>query len=1491
MSIFKLLSLLHLKRMILCYIFINFTINCSAQEFYYSNNRQISLYQDRSTLAIWLNNGVSIDIDTIEPANLTSKIYLERKNLILLEFSEELSENFQASSLGIDQANIRCEQFGSAYADGYKVLLTPRVMYRLNTYFTTPTDYFSDKLSQYSGTESDFKYNIHIVEFSDVESALSFSNEIYESGYVRYAHPCMITRPELSNDPLYPLQYQMDNSLGFDCHAEDAWAISTGSPDITVAIFDSGGEAHEDIVDELGNSRMLPGFNNIWLLPEPGDDDTGWIYGIPNPINNSFDGNGHGMACAGIIGASHNNIGVRGIAPQVKLMPVNIFYGYQLTDFGETVLAYYLAAEEGADVISNSWGFDSAEIQWDALDEALSDITNTGRDGLGCVIVFSSGNTPGGVNYPATHPDVIAVGALAPNGQLADYSQYGPELDLVAPSSATLEVGSVATTDRMGVVGYSNSNYTQTFGGTSAACPLVAGIASLVLSENPDMTEAEVRERLYCSATNLFDPILYGHGLVNAHKALLGCESYCSASVTFNDEVPLVVQNQSLAIDENMNFQHPIIVGSGGYLSFTTSVIQFGPNAKIIVKDGGALHASDGVTLTSACDQMWPGIEVWDDPTISGYGSVNLDGTHIENAHIGVAFGQPRDLSELTDFLDANGQPTHMYYSQSWKNYSQHGVFIFCSFTNCGIGINIPGSVIAFPKSGLDLLIEGCSFSTGYSTTAGNSGILDFRYGLEAPMPFPNIDYPWYGSANSETRGAIGVCVKGIQRFNNFTSNTFNNLECGVRGINAYFHISDCAFDNIQYGIFMDQAIMNGISVVHSIGNAENEVWGQSIDGCVFRNFFDPNPADASDLFRFPQTHHWFGQSYNGIDQLYSNTAAVRLDNMPDMKLTDNFFGFDDQDVDPSVNVNGIYLNNCSNLSVHTNNQFIGLQRGVIVLDSDNYWWGKSFVGQADLTDDGNRFIDCLQDVATGKDNFNFLLRCNSFSHVLQGTFWANKGVLGNQGSDPEIITDATTGAGNQFFPQNESGYILDSQRLIYSEPLISGSMYEDLSVDHIFEDFESGDPLIIEGLQEELEMAQTNFLYYYHGEEELLNRFRPDVITGSNGIPVPLTIDYDPNSSCDSPYNIIGDDDNSNEVLFWNSQDIASKLDRETDKLEALQASLDNYHTTTYDMLEAIYGGISNQQELKEFLKMNSPLSTSVLEAYMLNYNVPSVYLQEVLNINSVIDARLHALFIDKTESMPDVIRGQLRSVYLLNPEVQTMAKLRRRIIEYSKIYKAIIQSEVEHLLIDREFQDAKNLLADFEGIYPKVMQLDVLLMERNLTAAKNYLLSWEAENEDIEYWIEMKKNQLGWITNGAPRMEDLSECFNLKDLNPSNISYSQALGIIHSFGYTTPMIIPNPELQSEKRRFEYYGPFKISEVAVYPNPASDYIRIHMQTHGILHITLYDHLGSIAECFTISKSQEDGLIELGDMPAGAYNYSITQEDVVLAKGSLIIMK
>lgn len=325
---------------------------------------------------------------------------------------------------------------------------------------------------------------------------------------------------DVPNDPLFELQWPLANREGAgDVGALEAWRYTRGSPDIVVAVLDDGVQLdHPDLAANIA----APGRN----------------FGDGAPLG---DGGGpvtaadrHGTAVAGIVAArGDNGLGISGICPLCRLLPVRV----EGASNEGLAAAFRYAAEQGADVITNSWGYDAQRrLAADAaLGAEIRRVAEQGRDGRGLLIVFATSNDAVDVCSGedadiSALSSVLAVGVANHRDELGS-SGYGECLDLVAGSKPERRstIG-VPTTDRTGLDGNEAGDYQLEFGGTSAAAPLVAGIAGLLLSLNSELTRAQLQGILEHTADKI-DParaaydaagfsVRAGHGRVNAARAL-----------------------------------------------------------------------------------------------------------------------------------------------------------------------------------------------------------------------------------------------------------------------------------------------------------------------------------------------------------------------------------------------------------------------------------------------------------------------------------------------------------------------------------------------------------------------------------------------------------------------------------------------------------------------------------------------------------------------------------------------------------------------------------------------------------------------------------------------------------------------------------------------------------------------------------------------------------------------------------------------------------
>jgi subtilisin family serine protease len=319
------------------------------------------------------------------------------------------------------------------------------------------------------------------------------------------------------NDPMFKEQWALNNDgqNGGKAKAHldvlKAWLKNKGSEDVVVAVLDTGVDyTHQDLI------------TNMWIRPENvpaySDDELGTINdknGFNSDANSGdpMDQNGHGTHCAGVIGAEGNNsLGIAGINWKVEIMPLKFLGrgGFGSTKNAIEAINYAIDRKKAGvniRVINASWG----STQYS---KALEDAIRAAGD-AGILFIAAAGNAStdndNRPHYPSNYdlPNVISVAALDRNDTLASFSNYGAKtVHIAAPGKDIVST-------------WLNDGFREA-SGTSMATPQVAGVAALIVANNPSIKVEDLRKKLLKSVDKLdtLEGKVENGGRINAAMAL-----------------------------------------------------------------------------------------------------------------------------------------------------------------------------------------------------------------------------------------------------------------------------------------------------------------------------------------------------------------------------------------------------------------------------------------------------------------------------------------------------------------------------------------------------------------------------------------------------------------------------------------------------------------------------------------------------------------------------------------------------------------------------------------------------------------------------------------------------------------------------------------------------------------------------------------------------------------------------------------------------------
>ena len=428
---------------------------------------------------------------------------------------------------------------------------------------------------------------VYKLSFPEDADVISIAREYERDPNIEYIEPNYVFHTSVvPNDPEYSKQWAHQV-----IESEAAWDMETGSPDVTIAVVDTGVDwDHPDLAaniwnnpDEVVDGRDTDGngyiddvrgydFVDTDDSVYPGEDGT-------TRDNDPMDFDGHGTHCAGIAAAVANNrIGVAGVSWNSKIMAVRAGYkaadGVGYLEEDDIALAIVYAADNGANIISMSWGdFEESALIREAVKYAYD---------RGVLLVAAAGNDATSIkHFPAAYDEVVAVTATDEHDDPAGWTNFGDWVELGAPG---VDIYSTVWDDS-----YAYKS------GTSMSTPHVAGVAALVWSRFPYMTGNQVRFQLRQKADDLGDPGFdeyYGHGRIEARRAVEQAPS---------DHDLLVV-----------NWKKPLCVRPSDTATINTTVLNFGTsdesNVRVQLLVNGTIADSaiigflaSGISATVSC--------------------------------------------------------------------------------------------------------------------------------------------------------------------------------------------------------------------------------------------------------------------------------------------------------------------------------------------------------------------------------------------------------------------------------------------------------------------------------------------------------------------------------------------------------------------------------------------------------------------------------------------------------------------------------------------------------------------------------------------------------------------------------------------------------------------------------------------------------------------------------------------------------------------------
>lgn len=346
------------------------------------------------------------------------------------------------------------------------------------------------------------------------------------------------------------------------------------SSDVKIEVLDSG-VSYTDDINIQNNVNLVPGEEEVSVMFE--------------------DANGHGTGIAGLIGAKDNNDGIKGVFPNAEIYSVKALDEDLKSPLSRIVEGIYWGIENDMDIINMSFG---TIVDSDVLHEAVKAAANAG-----IILIAAAGNTEHqNINYPAAYNEVIAVGSINAEGELAELTSTGTELELLAPGEQVYTTGLF-----YGTIGIS---------GTSIATAQVTGTAALLKAKDKTKSADFIRGLLKASSKEVAGT---GAGLIDYDYALKIYNEYANSYVEgedisdkfentekipdYSDDADVVVEGLWAATKHGEMCENNSYVTNQTYITIMSTAAKNADTANYVASTGNGFHG--GANYVATMRAIW----------------------------------------------------------------------------------------------------------------------------------------------------------------------------------------------------------------------------------------------------------------------------------------------------------------------------------------------------------------------------------------------------------------------------------------------------------------------------------------------------------------------------------------------------------------------------------------------------------------------------------------------------------------------------------------------------------------------------------------------------------------------------------------------------------------------------------------------------------------------------------------------------------------------